>query len=128
MSKLRKSVVRTLDELGECSGCHRIPERSFFYKGKQLPVCARCTGVFFGQCAALALNLFKHIPLNISIVFLSIMGVDWGIQELKIKESTNYRRLFTGFLGGFGLFNLYCLIFKRILKFLISAKCKNRSV
>lgn len=25
-------------------GCHRRPERSFFYKGRQFPICARCTG------------------------------------------------------------------------------------
>ena len=26
--------------------CHQIPERSFFWAGQQLPVCARCTGLY----------------------------------------------------------------------------------
>lgn len=116
MSKLWISLVNFLDEIGESSGCHRLPERSFFYKGHQFPVCARCTGVFFGQCTALIINIFKDIPYKTSIACLSIMGIDWGIQEIGIKESTNQRRLLTGFLGGFGLFNLYCKIFKMVHK------------
>ena len=113
MSKLRKSVVNILYELGG-SCCHQLPERSFFYKGHQFPVCARCTGVFLGQITALILNIFKNIPCKTSLIFLSIMGFDWGIQEIGIKESTNSRRLLTGFLGGFGIFNIYCIIFKKL--------------
>ncbi len=26
--------------------CHQIPDRSFFWAGQQLPVCARCTGLY----------------------------------------------------------------------------------
>ena len=26
--------------------CHQIPERSFYWSGHQLPVCARCTGLY----------------------------------------------------------------------------------
>ena len=26
--------------------CHQIPERSFFWAAQQLPVCARCTGLY----------------------------------------------------------------------------------
>jgi uncharacterized membrane protein len=28
--------------------CHQIPERSFHIAGAQLPVCARCTGLYAG--------------------------------------------------------------------------------
>lgn len=116
MSKLWQSMVELLYEIGNNSGCHQIPERSFFYKQHQFPVCARCTGVFFGQSVALIINIIKDIPCKISIIFLSLMGIDWGIQELNIKESTNIRRLITGFLGGFGLFNIYCLLIKKIYR------------
>jgi uncharacterized membrane protein len=35
--------------------CHQRPERSFFLWGVQLPVCARCAGIYAGAaCAAVA--------------------------------------------------------------------------
>jgi uncharacterized membrane protein len=32
--------------------CHQRPERSFVFRGSQLPVCARCTGLYIGAAAA----------------------------------------------------------------------------
>jgi uncharacterized membrane protein len=32
--------------------CHQRPERSFFIHGQQLPVCARCTGLYLGAAFA----------------------------------------------------------------------------
>lgn len=113
MSKLRQSMVLMLDELGEASGCHRMKERSFFYKGHQFPVCARCTGVFFGELTAVLLFFFKKLlSISTSSIMLMIMGIDWGVQELGIKESNNIRRLITGFLGGLGLFSIYINLIK----------------
>ena len=34
--------------------CHQLPERSFFLDGQQLPVCARCTGLYVSGAAGLA--------------------------------------------------------------------------
>jgi uncharacterized membrane protein len=34
--------------------CHQLPERSFFVDGWQLPVCARCTGLYLSGAAGLA--------------------------------------------------------------------------
>lgn len=117
MSELRQTVVKILDEIGEASGCHRLPERSFFYKGHQFPVCARCTGVFLGQLAAVIWGLFRKVPVCISIFLLGIMGIDWGIQEMGIKESNNTRRLLTGFCGGFGLFSIYIRFIRKLVHF-----------
>jgi uncharacterized membrane protein len=33
--------------------CHQLPERSFFFDGRQLPVCARCTGLYLSGAAGL---------------------------------------------------------------------------
>jgi uncharacterized membrane protein len=34
--------------------CHQLPDRSFFLDGQQLPVCARCTGLYLSGAAGLA--------------------------------------------------------------------------
>lgn len=124
MPKLRQSILEQIRILGNHSGCHQQPERSFFYKGKQFPVCARCCGVSIGQMAAVIINLLCNIPPLASFLSLSVMGTDWGIQALKIKQSTNKRRFITGILGGFGLFSLYAYVFKQIIK-LIRKGCSN---
>ena len=33
--------------------CHQLPERSFHLAGSQLPVCARCIGIYLGAAAGL---------------------------------------------------------------------------
>lgn len=108
MSGLRQSFLEQLRILGNHSGCHQLPERSFFYHGKQFPVCARCTGVTIGQLAAVIFRLAgKHTGSGSALLLLSLMGADWLIQALHIKSSNNCRRLITGIAGGFGLFTLY---------------------
>ncbi len=112
MSRLWSSILSFIIIIGNNSGCHQLPERSFFYKGKQFPVCARCTGVFIGQVSALLfMLLISIIPPAISLTFLFIMGLDWFIQYIGFLKSNNIRRFVTGILGGFGLFNLYGTLF-----------------
>jgi uncharacterized membrane protein len=43
--------------------CHQRPERSFFVNGTQMPVCARCTGLYAGAALAAPLALILAAPL-----------------------------------------------------------------
>lgn len=89
-------------DVGAKLGCHQMPERSFFYKGYQFPVCARCTGVIISFVIATIVFTKKRLPVGVCIAFSGVMLGDWMLQYLEIKESTNRRRLITGFIGGFG--------------------------
>ena len=88
--------------------CHQKPERSFFIKEYQFPVCARCTGIIISFIIALIL-LFNKIQINFftSIILTIVMFIDWLLQYFKIKESTNIRRFLTCLIGGFGLSFFY---------------------
>jgi uncharacterized membrane protein len=44
--------------------CHQRPERSFFVNGRQVAVCARCTGLYAGAAAAAPLALFMASALT----------------------------------------------------------------
>jgi hypothetical protein len=53
--------------------CHRLPERSFFIKGHQFPVCARCTGFYTGLIVYLIANLFYKHPYDLGMLFISML-------------------------------------------------------
>lgn len=89
---------------GNKLGCHQMAERSFFFKGYQFPVCARCTGVILGEVISIVLIILKiKVDIRFAIAILLIMGFDWLIQYINILQSNNVRRLITGTLGGIGL-------------------------
>ena len=84
--------------------CHQRRDRSFFIGAYQFPLCARCTGVVLGFMLALSCLIFGLRLSNIiPICLMSIMFIDWLLQSIEVRESTNKRRLITGILGGFGL-------------------------
>lgn len=109
-----------LMEFGETLGCHQMTERSFFINGYQFPVCARCTGVIISALIATILFFKKKLPIRLCIALSGVMLVDWSLQYLEIKESTNTRRLITGLIGGFGYSTLhlhfYYFLYKKIKK------------
>ncbi|HEY8930600.1 MAG TPA: DUF2085 domain-containing protein [Mucilaginibacter sp.] len=84
--------------------CHQKPERSFFWKGKQFPVCARCTGLYVGYISFPLFN-FELIYLNSLIALLLVIPtmVDGLIQAKYGILSTNIRRFITGTAAGVGL-------------------------
>jgi uncharacterized membrane protein len=64
--------------------CHRIDERSFHVFGRQLPLCARCTGEFNAAAVTLIFLGFvsrkrSSLPLKSILVVLALFFVAFGI-------------------------------------------------
>ena len=101
-------------EYGARCGCHQRADRSFFIGQWQFPVCARCTGVLTGHILSLAIAR-KRISPWAAVCLCEVMLADWVLQALKIKGSTNTRRLVTGIAGGLGTAVLYFKVWRKIL-------------
>ena len=101
--------------LGRKLGCHQLPERSFFWRGRQFPVCARCTGVYIGEIAGLAGHFLIGSFWRLDVVFCLVMLLDWAVQFMKIRTSTNLRRLVSGLLCGYGMMDLELLLAESVI-------------
>jgi uncharacterized membrane protein len=99
------------------SVCHRIDTHSFFMADRQLPLCARCSGMYLGALLGMGFSFFKgrrvsFPPLRIQIVlglFLLGFAVDGVNSYLNLFRdvpalyaSQNWLRLLTGTLLGIG--------------------------
>ena len=100
--------------------CHRIPERSFFLDGRQLPLCARCTGTFLGAMLGLIAMLvlgrrrassLPPVPiLGLLLIFMGLWAFD-GLNSYlglfpgapQLYQPQNWLRLTTGLLEGLAL-------------------------
>lgn len=87
-------------------GCHCRSDRSFFFRGQQFPLCARCTGELAGMIIASCTAFFLEPSLYIVILLMIPMVVDGFCQLLTDYESTNIRRFLTGCLFGYGFMHL----------------------
>jgi uncharacterized membrane protein len=93
--------------------CHQRPERSFFFKGKQFPLCARCTGILIGYLLGIALSIVTGCSHYLWFLTLLLpMIIDGGIQQIKGIESNNLRRFCTGVMGGIGIIYIFISIHK----------------
>lgn len=91
-------------------GCHARADRSFFYHGRQFPICARCTGELIGMILGVPIAFFMGYP-SFSVVLLMMfpMVLDGFLQLLTPYESKNYRRCATGIV--FGIAFIFFLIY-----------------
>jgi uncharacterized membrane protein len=107
--------------------CHQIPERSIFIDGKQLPVCARDTGLYLGSLLSLLFivatgrrdrNAIPSMYISFAFVFfMLLLAIDGITSYLGVRATTNGIRLATGLLVGIGLpFFMYPLAVDNILK------------
>ena len=106
-----------LMRFGAMTGCHQLHERSFFLNNYQFPVCARCTGLFFGQTAGIAsFFIFTKYDIKIllllAIISVALLGIDGFCQLKKIWISTNLRRSITGVVCGYfvTVFNINIIV------------------
>jgi uncharacterized membrane protein len=122
-----RTVLGKADVVGYAI-CHRIPERSFFLNGRQLPLCARCTGTFLGAIVGLTAMLLlrrqraSRLPpvpvLGLLVLFIGVWAFD-GLNSYmtffpgapSLYEPRNWLRLTTGMLNGLALITIVFPIF-----------------
>lgn len=90
-------------------GCHCRDDRSFHYKGKKFPICARCTGELVGILGGILLGIFFLPRVWVAVACMIPMLADGFIQLLTPYQSTNMRRLVTGTLFGYALYSLIAI-------------------
>lgn len=108
--------------------CHRIPERSFSFSGRPMPLCARCTGTFLGAILGLAAMLLYGrrraaglppvLVLGMLVIFVGVWAFD-GLNSYltffpgapNLYQPQNWLRLTTGLLNGLALVTLVFPIF-----------------
>ena len=82
--------------------CHQIPERSFIWAGVQLPLCARCSGIWSAFAGAMLICplVRASVPLSIScFAFAGALCLN-TISFISFFD-TNFIRLFLGIcIGG----------------------------
>jgi uncharacterized membrane protein len=112
--------------------CHRIPVRSFFIGGRQLPLCARCSGTFLGVLTglttmyALGRRRAANLPSTPVLVALFVFVVAWGLDGVNsyltlfpgaphLYEPRNWLRLTTGTLEGIALASVVLPMFNQTM-------------
>ena len=100
-------------------GCHQKAERSFFFRGYQFPVCARCTGVLTASIVACAIFSVYRLEWEWCVCLGFIMLADWTVQKIGFAKSTNVRRLVTGLAGGYGCMTLQLYLYRAFVEWII---------
>ncbi len=85
--------------------CHQLPERSLHLEGRQLAVCSRCTGLYFGFALSvllypLARSLKRVDTPSLWWLLLAAVPVilDWSLTFSGLWENTHLSRFLTGAL------------------------------
>ncbi|UHA72081.1 DUF2085 domain-containing protein [Paenibacillus sp. 481] len=105
--------------------CHRLRSRSFVIRGRQFPICARCTGIFVGYFLLPLFLMFQPNTVSMLNVLLFVfllsvpMLVDGFTQKWKWRESNNGLRLMTGVLFGAGQATLIGSVVNEIVRYFV---------
>lgn len=112
MDKIADFLIFIMNQIGYAV-CHQLPERTFVFQGRHLPVCARDTGLFLGiaLCLVVLFITFRKgkvlSPSAWKIVALALFPVPLIVDVLTtytgLRTTTNDIRLLTGALAGTGI-------------------------
>lgn len=112
--------------------CHRIAARSFMIDGTQMPLCARCTGIYLGVITGLLvatargrIKANRLPPLRVNLIlalFVVAIGVDGLNSYIQLFPGTtglytpqNWLRLVTGMGGGLVMIHILLPIFNAVV-------------
>lgn len=107
-----KIWIKLMEWFDKYWGCHQMPERSFYFKKYQFPVCARCTGMILGYFLSFLSQPFFETKFTTLIVICVPMVLDGIIQYKTSYISNNQRRFITGTLFGYGFLGVIIQLFK----------------
>ncbi len=112
--------------------CHQIIERSLTYKNLTLPLCSRCTGLYFSflisfiSCLIVNRKYRDFISKRyviFGIISIILMGTEVFIEFFNLLSLTNQIRLLTGLLVGnfLGLISSEILFFSLVIYLFIQS-------
>ena len=87
--------------------CHQRPERSFFFHGQQLPVCARCTGLYAGAALAAPIALVAAVAMTRSrarrVLLIAALptAITWTLEFARLMPFSNGARFIAALPLGF---------------------------
>ncbi|WP_405728345.1 DUF2085 domain-containing protein [Anaerotignum sp.] len=102
-------MIDFLERMGSAV-CHQMAERSFLFDGMQMPLCARCTGIYIGVFFAFCFFFWKKRmqagkPFSLQQAVITgaailPVGLDGVGSYLGFWESSQLMRVLTGSLVG----------------------------
>lgn len=113
-SEIRKGeiVERYIDDrwIVNRKVCHGDPQRSFFWRGRLMPLCTRCSGLYYSMIPGIIISIPLYIlldpsplvPISVFLITQIPWSVDGVTQFYGLRRSNNYLRLTTGIIGGLG--------------------------
>lgn len=112
--------------------CHQLPDRTFWFAGRPLPLCARCSGQYLAALAALVAmgvsgrGRASRLPERPVLVILAAFVALWAVDGLNsyltlfpglpyLYTPSNLLRAGTGALQGIAVVAIFAPVFNSVL-------------